>query len=86
MLVTLIGKPDCPLCDELKVDVLALQAELGFTLVERNIENDPEDWQRFRYLIPVLDIDGGPALTPPHTWALVRQALLDSRQRDPGQG
>ena len=83
MQVTLYGKPDCPLCQELKADLLSLQAALGFTLVEHNIEEDARDWQRFRYLIPVLDIAGGPTLFPPHTWGQVRQALIDS---DRGQG
>ena len=86
MQVTLYSKPDCPLCEELKADLLSLQAELGFDLAERNIEEDPVDWQRFRTLIPVVDIAGGPTLFPPHAWDQVRRALIDSSRREHGQG
>ncbi len=75
MQVTLYSKPGCHLCEDLKVDLLTLQAELGFMVVERNIEEDAEDFARFRYLIPVLDIAGGEVLYPPHTTDNVRWAL-----------
>jgi glutaredoxin len=75
MRVTLWSKPDCPLCDELKADLLAMQEEIGFSLEERNIEDAAEAWERFKYLIPVLDIEDGPMLYPPHRWGTVRSAL-----------
>ena len=81
MLVTLYTKPDCPLCEELKADLAALQPEIGFSLQERNIEDDADDFARYRTLIPVLDIEGGPVLYPPHDWAIVRQALLTARKK-----
>lgn len=86
MQVTLYSKPDCPLCEELKADLLSLQAELGFDLTERNIEEDAGDWQRFRTLIPVVDIAGGPTLFPPHAWDPLRRALIERSQRQDGQG
>lgn len=75
MQVTLYSKPSCHLCSDLKVELMILQAELGFALLERNIEEDAEDFARFRYLIPVLDIAGGELLYPPHTVDKVRRAL-----------
>ncbi|CAN5503203.1 hypothetical protein BH10CHL1_BH10CHL1_20980 [soil metagenome] len=75
MQVTLYSKPSCHLCSDLKADLLPLQAEFGFALLERNIEEDAEDFARFRYLIPVLDIAGGELLYPPHTSYTVRRAL-----------
>ncbi len=75
MRVILYTKPDCPLCDELKDDLAEFQAEMGFELTERNIEEDETDFRRYRYLIPVLDIEGGELLTPPHQWPAVRAAL-----------
>jgi hypothetical protein len=75
MQVTLYSKPNCHLCTELKVDLTALQAEIGFELIERNIEEDAQDFARFRYLIPVLDIAGGELLYPPHTWHKLHRAL-----------
>ena len=73
--ITLYTRPGCHLCDDLKSDLLALQDELGFDVDERNIDNDTEAFARFRYLIPVLDIPGGPLLTPPHDLFTVRAAL-----------
>lgn len=79
MRVTLWSKPDCLLCDELKADLLAMQKEIGFSLDERNIEDDAAAWERFKHLIPVLDIEGGPMLYPPHRWGTVHSALLSAR-------
>jgi hypothetical protein len=52
-----------------------MQQEIGFILLERNIEEHPENFARFRYLIPVLEIDGGELLYPPHSWSRTHQAL-----------
>ena len=76
MHVTLYSKPGCPLCDELKADLLEFQAAMGFEVYERNIEDDPDAFQRYRYLIPVLDIEGGALLYPPHTWDTVQLSLI----------
>jgi len=73
--VVLYSKPDCGLCDELKRDLLNLQKELQFELVERDILEDAEAFARYRYLIPVLDIEGGELLYPPHHPDIVRGAL-----------
>jgi hypothetical protein len=77
MQLTLYTKPDCHLCDQLKRDLAGLHGEIAFTLAERNIQADPVDYERFRYLIPVLAV-GETLLYPPHDLLLVRQALLDA--------
>ena len=41
----------------------ALRDELGFELVEVAIDGDPELEERYRELIPVVDIDGARAFT-----------------------
>ena len=82
MRVTLYSKPGCPLCDELKADLLGFQAVIGFALSERNIEDDADDFQQYRYLIPVLDIEGGALLYPPHTRDTVQSALLAAQRQD----
>ena len=79
--VTLYTKADCPLCADLKADLVALQAEIALHLIERDIEADAEDFRRFRYLIPVLDIEGGDLLYPPHHWNAVRSALYRAWQK-----
>ncbi len=80
MQVTLYSKPGCHLCDQLKADLAWLQREIGFTLEERNIESDPADYARFRYLIPVLAV-GDTWLYPPHDLMQVRHAVMNGSQR-----
>jgi hypothetical protein len=63
------------LCDDLKVALAALEDNIVFTLVERNIEDDPADMERYRYLIPVLDIENSLLLYPPHDWTVLVDAL-----------
>lgn len=80
MRVILYSKPDCSLCDTLKADLLSMQDAIGFMLIERNIEEDPEAFAQFRYLIPVLDIEGDQLYYPPHTWHSVFQALQNAKE------
>ncbi|MBX3014499.1 MAG: glutaredoxin family protein [Caldilineaceae bacterium] len=82
MQVILYSKPDCPLCEDVKADLLSIQVQLDFTLFERNIEEDPELFARFRYLIPVVDIEHHALLYPPHTWHAIYTALRTAQQRD----
>lgn len=55
----LFGKPGCHLCDDAKVvldDVLVDFPEVE--IVEHNILNEPELFEAYRTLIPVIRIDG----------------------------
>jgi hypothetical protein len=58
--VTLIGKPDCHLCDDARTVIAEVCAETGDQWVELSIEDDPalfdELWER----IPVILVDGRP--------------------------
>jgi hypothetical protein len=63
------------LCDDLKAALVTLEGDVTITLVERNIEDDPADMDRYRYLIPVLDIENGPLLYPPHDLTVLVAAL-----------
>ena len=58
--VTLVGKPDCHLCDDARAVIAEVCAETGDTWVERSILDDPalaaEHWER----IPVVLVDGQP--------------------------
>ncbi len=88
--VIIYSKPDCQLCEEVKADLLSIQSDFGFVLFERNIEEDAELFGRFRYLIPVVDIENQPLLYPPHTWQSIYQALRvaqqGGQQLDPSKG
>jgi hypothetical protein len=63
------------LCEELKATLAALEEGMPFVLEERNIEEDASAFERYRYLIPVLDIENGPLLYPPHDWEILARAL-----------
>ena len=56
--VTLIGKPDCHLCEEARAVVAQVTAELGEAFDERDIGTDPGLHERYWEHIPVVLIDG----------------------------
>ncbi|MFC5906969.1 glutaredoxin family protein [Streptacidiphilus monticola] len=56
--VTLIGKPDCHLCDDARAVITELAEELGFAVEELNINEDPELHRKYWEQIPVTLIDG----------------------------
>lgn len=56
--VTLIGKPDCHLCDDARLVVTGVLSEFGgVDLVERSILDDSALYDRFWDEIPVVLID-----------------------------
>jgi hypothetical protein len=74
--VTLIGKPGCHLCDDARVVVADVVAELGETYDELDITRDEALHARYWDQIPVVLVDG-----EQHTfWRVdaqrLRQALL----------
>jgi glutaredoxin len=58
MNVEIYSKPDCPLCDEAKHVLLTVQRRVPFQLTEIDIESDPDLFDRYKYDIPVIVIDG----------------------------
>ncbi len=56
--VTIYSKKDCHLCDIAKETLLKVQQELPFSLNEIDIERDKTAFERYKYLIPVIEIDG----------------------------
>ena len=56
--VTLYSKKDCHLCDVAKETLLRIQKEYGFSLIEIDIEKDRAIFKKYKYLIPVIEIDG----------------------------
>src|SRR5271154_5652820 len=57
-LVEIYSKPDCSLCETALAAVKAVQRRTGFDLVERDVREDPALFERWRYDIPVVCIDG----------------------------
>lgn len=58
MLVTLYTKPGCCLCDEARTHLEELAAHIEFDLTEVDIRDDPTVFERYRYRIPVVVVDG----------------------------
>ena len=56
--VTLYSRPGCHLCDEARVLIEAVCADLGEEYVEISIESDPDLQRRFADEIPVTFVDG----------------------------
>jgi len=56
--VTLYTRPGCHLCDDARVLIQSVCAELGEEYVEISIDGDPELRQRFGEEIPVTFVDG----------------------------
>ena len=56
--VTLVGKPDCHLCEAARETIAAVCAETGDTFVERSILDDLELADLYWEQIPVTLVDG----------------------------
>lgn len=56
--VTLLGKPGCHLCEDARVVVAEVCAELGVEWEELDINSDDELYRRWWEQIPVTLIDG----------------------------
>jgi hypothetical protein len=54
LVLKLLGKPDCRLCHEMSEVVRSVLAELGASLVELDVRDDPELERRYVLEIPVL--------------------------------
>jgi hypothetical protein len=54
----LVGKPGCHLCEVMHGVAAPVAAEMGLTLVERDLFSDPELEALYRHDIPVLLLDG----------------------------
>jgi glutaredoxin len=56
--VVLYGRPGCHLCDDARVVLERVRAELPFDLRERDIERDERLLRAYLERIPVVAIDG----------------------------
>lgn len=56
--ITLYAKAGCSLCDEARDYLEELAADHAFELHEVDIRHDPTLFERYRYRIPVIAVDG----------------------------
>lgn len=74
-------KPSCSLCEEAKDLLDDAQQTWGFELKTHNIMQDQTWFDRYRYLIPVVLIDGAQALTLDFNAAQLEAALMAAQPR-----
>lgn len=80
--VTLYTKPDCPLCRKAKGLLGALRAEgIAFELEEVDVTRDPELYERYRFEVPVIAVDGVERFKGRVAREALRAALLSPRTR-----
>ncbi len=75
--VTLYTKPYCSLCHKAEHALRALKKEIFFELVLRDITQDRELFERYRYDIPVITLDGEEICRQRVDLARVRRALAE---------
>ena len=56
--VTLYSRPGCHLCDDARLVVEGVCAELGESYVELSVDDDPDLQRRFGDEVPVTLVDG----------------------------
>jgi glutaredoxin len=61
--ITIYSKKDCHLCDIAKETLIKIRKEFPFSLTEVDIEKDKEIFDKYKYLIPVIEIDGEKTFT-----------------------
>jgi glutaredoxin len=73
--VSIFTKAECGLCEKAKALVLKVQADFPFLLQEIDITRDPALFQKYRYVIPVVAIDGRDVLVSKISEFRLRKAL-----------
>lgn len=56
--VTLYTKPGCHLCEAVEQVIAQVARRRPLDVVRRNILDDPADFERYQYEIPVVLLDG----------------------------
>lgn len=56
--IEIYSKSDCHLCEEAKTIIGRFSNDFEFELLEVNIESDPALFEKFRYEIPIVFING----------------------------
>jgi hypothetical protein len=54
LVLTLVGKPDCHLCQDMKALVERVAPDFAATIVEKDVRDDPDLERRYVFEIPVL--------------------------------
>ena len=77
MRLTFYSKPNCPLCDEARDMLEDLNREFALVVTEVNIFGNPAIYEKYKYLIPVLELENGQVIKARFSEAELRQALSE---------
>lgn len=81
--LTIYSGPGCSLCDKAKHLVERVAQDLPLEIEEVDITRDETLYERFRYAIPVIAIDGRPVMAGKVTELWLRKALRgETLERD----
>ncbi len=72
--ITLYTKPGCTLCQPVRETILKAARQRSFDFVSRNILEDPADFERYKFAIPVVTVDDVEVAR----YRLALQQLLDA--------
>ncbi len=75
--VTLYTKEGCSLCSDAKAILGKLRGEFDLQIAEKDITADPQLYERFKNVIPVVEIEGKATFLAPISEFRLRQALED---------
>ena len=73
--VTLYGRPGCHLCEDAADLLERLGRDMPIQIIEINILNNIDLFERYKHSIPVIAIAGGPTLAAPIHADLLERAL-----------
>ncbi len=77
--VTIFSKAGCSLCDKAKELLLKVKAEIPFQLQEVDITRNRDLFEKYRYVIPVVAIDGNDVMVSKVSELRFRRALAERR-------
>ncbi len=75
--VTLYNKEGCHLCENAKAALFSLDGEFEFSLEEVDITSDPVLFEKYKYTIPVMVVDGRIELISRIDAAKLRRAFVE---------
>ena len=73
--VTLYTRSDCGLCNEAIEELWMLRGPLAFTLVSRNVDDDPALIERYNHIVPVIAVGDHVVAHAPIDFTNLRAAL-----------
>jgi hypothetical protein len=76
--VTLYTRSDCGLCNEAIEELWMLRGPLQFTLISRNVDDDPALVERYNHVVPVIAVGEQVVARAPIDFTNLRDALASA--------